>query len=163
MDAETLGKNSHGLPFNLAIEVEDLAGNVTTKTTQLTVDIEPPSALNGKAGKGWDSDDNKVANSGNSILVKFDESLDPDTVTASDVSVVGYTVDSVEVVGVNAEEANDDDSNQNLNEYIHITLTEDLAKNASPNVTVSGVTDVAGNDSESQIVRADNVIAPVVT
>ena len=163
VNTRTLGKNSHGLPFNIEIKVEDLAGNVTTETAQLTVDTEPPSALSGQAGKGWDSDDNKAANSGDSILVKFDESLDPDTVTASDVTVAGYTVDSVEVVGVNAKKANEGNKNQNLNEYIHITLTEDLAKNASPNVTISGVTDVAGNDSESQIVRADNKIAPVVT
>ena len=163
VDTRSPGKNSHGLPFNLEIKVEDLAGNVTTHTTQLTVDTEPPSTANAQAGKGWDSDDNKVVNSGDSILVKFDESLDPDTVTASDVSVAGYTVDSVEVVGVNAEKANDDNTNQNKNEYVHITLTEDLAKNASPNVTITGVADIAGNDTESQMIRADNKIAPVVT
>ena len=163
VDTTSPGKNSHGSPFNLEIQVEDLAGNLTTHTTQLTVDTEPPATVNAQAGKGWDSEDNKVANSGNSIIVKFDESLDVDTVTASDVTVAGYTVDSVEVVGVNAEKANEDNSNQNKNEYVHITLTEDLAKNASPNVTISGVADVAGNDSESQLVRADNKIAPVVT
>ena len=163
VDTTSLSKNSHGASFNLELNVEDLAGNLTTHTTSLTIDTEPPTADNAQAGKGWDSDDNKVANSGDSILVKYDESLDVDTVSASDVTVAGYTVDSVEVVGVNAEKANDDNTNQNKNEYVHITLTEDLAKNASPNVTISGVTDVAGNDSESQIVRADNKIAPVVT
>ena len=46
-------------------------------------------------------------------------------------TVAGYTVDSVEVVGVNDADS-DPVKEAPQDEYILITLTDDLAKNAAP-------------------------------
>ena len=59
-----------------------------------------------------------------------------DTVAVADFTVAGYTIDSAEVVGENEEDSTE---NQHLNEYVLLTLTEDLTKNARPSVSVSGV------------------------
>ena len=98
--------NSHGKKFNLIITTEDKAGNGDTHTTQLTIDtVKPRLAGNPTVGQAWDADKNQAKSSANSILVKFDESLDVDTVAASDFTVAGYTIDSVEVVGTNDDAA----------------------------------------------------------
>ncbi len=181
VDTESLGRNSHGKPFDIQITLKDLAGNSKAYTQTLTIDMKKPtiqdmadrggakdpSRLDGVlAGKGWDSDKNEPANSQNSILIKFDESLDPDSVTASDVTVTGYSVESVEVVGVNEDDDDGDPVKSESNEYILVTLTEDLAKGAKPSVSVGSVSDVAGNSlaATDKITRtAKNVIAPKVT
>ena len=95
------------------------------------------------AGQGWNEDDNKPSSSQNSILVKFNESLDVDTVAVADFTVAGYTIDSAEVVGENEEDSDGQPAPQRVRGAI--TLTEDLTKNARPSVSVSGVSDVAGN------------------
>ena len=151
--------NTHGNKFNLIITSRDLAGNVDTHTTQLTIDTEDPTVKgNPSAGEAWDADENMAKSSANSILVQFNESLDVDTVSAADFTVAGYTIDSVEVVGTN-----EDDGDKNLNEYVVITLTEDLAKSARPSVSVSGVTDVAGNAIETATRTSDNKITAAIT
>ena len=167
VDTTTLGDNGHGVKFNIEITVQDLAGNQKTNTSALTIDTVKPAVQDDPsvdtdgvlAGKAWDADDNEPMNAKNSILIKFTESLDPDTVTASDFTVAGYTIASVEVVG-----ANTDDDKFN-NEYVVITLNEDLAQAASPSITLAAdaVSDVAGNKSAKATRTAKNVIAPTVT
>ena len=157
-DAPGGNGNTHGNKFDLIITSQDLAGNMAEHTTQLTIDTENPSVKgNPEAGNGWDEDKNKSKPSQDSILIQFNESLDVDTVSASDFSVTGYSIDSVEVVGTN------DDDNKNLNEYVVLTLTEDLSKNARPSVSVSGVTDVAGNAIQATTRTSDNVISAAIT
>ena len=160
VDTTTLSANSHGEKFNLIITAQDLAGNVTTHTTQLTIDtVDPIVVSNPKAGQAWDADDNEPSSSQDSILVEFNESLDVDTVAVADFTVAGYTIDSAEVVGTNEE-----DGDQNLNKYVVLTLTEDLTKNARPSVTVTGVSDVAGNSIEGTTTRtSDNKINAAIT
>ncbi len=153
------GPNSDGKKFNLIITAQDLAGNVTKHTTQLTIDGDKPRVPdNPEAGNAWDADKNKSKSSANSILVPFNESLDVDTVVAADFTVTGYSIDSVEVVGTN-----EDDGEKNLNEYVVLTLTEDLANNARPSVTVSGVSDVAGNSLDTVTLTSDNKIKSAIT
>ena len=152
VDVEDGGK------FNLVITTRDLAFNVDEHTTQLTIDTEEPTVEgNPEAGSDWDEDKNESKSSANSILIKFSESLDADTVAAADFTVAGYTIDSVEVVGAN------DDDNKNLNKYVALTLTEDLAKNARPSVTVTGVNDVAGNAVDTTTRTSNNVIKAALT
>ena len=147
-----------GGKFNLIITAQDLAGNKTTHTTQLTIDTSKPVVVdNPSVGQAWDEDKNEPKSSANSILVKFNESLDVDTVAASDFTVAGYTIDTAEVVGTN------DDDNKNLNKYVVLTLTEDLANNARPSVTVDGVSDVAGNAIQKATRTSDNNIKAKLT
>ena len=165
VDTTTLGDNHHGKRFEMIIGVSDLAGNKAEHTAKLTIDTVKPTIQDDPdnindgvlAGKGWNSDDNEPQNSLNSILVKFTESLAPASVSASDVTVAGYTVAAVDVVGANV-----DGGEQHNNEYLLVTLNEDLAKNASPSVTVSGVSDVAGNASDKLTRTAKNAIAPTL-
>jgi hypothetical protein len=156
VDTTMNSDNSDGVKFNLVITAQDLAGNLVEHTTQLTIDTDDPTVEgNPGAGQGWNEDDNESSSSQNSILVKFNESLDVDTVAVADFTVAGYTIDTAEVVGENEE---DSDDNQHLNEYVLLTLTEDLAKNARPSVTVTGVSDVAGNAIETTTRTSDNKI-----
>ena len=159
VDTSFDGDNGDGKKFNLIITAQDLAGNVTEHTSQLTIDGDDPEVEgNPTAGEAWDDDDNEAMSSSNSILVRFNESLDVDTVEVSDFSVTGYTIDSVEVVGTN-----EDDGDQNLNEYVVLTLTEDLANNARPSVSVSDVSDVAGNSIDDTSRTSENKIKTEIT
>ena len=145
--------------FNLIITAQDSAGNVTTHTTQLTIDTSKPTVMGNPAvGRAWNADKNTHKDSANSILVQFSEALDADTVAAADFTVAGYTVDNVEVVGTNEK-----DGDQNLNKYVVITLTEDLANNARPSVTIEKVSDVAGNAIQKATRTSDNKIKAKLT
>lgn len=157
--------NSDGEKFNLVITSQDLAGNLAEHTTQLTIDTDEPTVTgNPGAGQGWNADKNDLKASQNSILIKFNESLDVDTVSVSDFTVAGYTIDTAEVVGTNDDAEDDPDmKKQHLNEYVVLTLTEDLTKNARPSVTVTGVSDVAGNAIDTTTRTSDNKIKPAVT
>ena len=149
----------NGGKFNLTITARDLAGNVTFHTTQLTIDTAKPTVMgNPSVGQAWDDDKNKAKSSANSILIQFSESLDADTVAAADFTVKGYTVDAAAVVGTNEK-----DGAKNLNKYVVLTLTEDLANNARPSVTVEGVNDVAGNTIQKATRTSDNKIKAVIT
>ncbi len=151
-------KTAGGGKFNLIITSRDLAGNIDEHITQLTIDTAKPRVdENPEVGQAWDEDKNKRKNSVNSILIEFSESLDPDTVAATDFTVAGYTIDTVQVVGT------DDDNNKNLNRFVVLTLTEDLANNARPSVTVTGVDDVAGNTIQKVTRTSDNKIAAKLT
>ncbi len=159
VDTSFDGDNGDGKKFNLIITAQDLAGNVTVHTSQLTIDGDDPEVEgNPTAGQAWDDDENEPMSSSNSILVQFNESLDVDTVEVSDFSVTGYTIDSVDVVGTN-----DDNGDQNLNEYVVLTLTEDLANNARPSVSVSDVSDVAGNSIDDTTRTSENKIKTEIT
>ena len=52
---------------------------------------------------------------------------------------------------------------QHLNEYVVLTLTEDLANNAEPRVTVEKVSDVAGNTITKFTSESSNKIKAAVT
>ena len=161
VDTMANSANSDGVKFNLVITSQDLAGNIAEHTTQLTIDTDEPTVQgNPGAGQGWNEDDNESSSSQNSILVKFNESLDVDTVAVADFTVAGYTIDSAEVVGENEE---DSDENQHLNEYVVLTLTEDLTKNARPSVTITGVSDTAGNAIDTSTRTSDNKIKATLT
>ena len=151
--------------FNLIITVQDLAGNVTKHTTQLTIDTSKPAVTgNPSVGQAWNEDKNEPSDSANSILVEFNESLDVDTVAAADFTVTGYTIDSVEVVGTNDDAVDDPEKEkQHLNKFVVLTLTEDLANNARPSLTVTGVSDVAGNAIQTATRTSDNYIKAAIT
>ena len=101
-------------------QAEDLAGNVTTHTTQLTIDTAKPTVDgNPGVGQAWDEDKNKAKSSANSILVKFSESLDVDTVAAADFTVAGYTIDSVEVVGTNEKDDGEEEPQRVRGAHAH--------------------------------------------
>ena len=152
-------KTQDGGKFNLIITVEDKAGNQTTHTSQLTIDKQKPVVVdNPQVGKAWNADKNASSNSRSSILIEFSEALDANTVAASDFTVAGYTVSGAAVVGTNVS-----GGDQNLNKYVVLTLSEDAAKNARPSVTVSGVSDVAGNGIETATRTSDNKIAVALT
>ena len=167
VDSHEQNQNNNGLPFMVEIKATDRAGNEATQSVELRLDSDPPEIeANGvEAGMGWDSSGQKKASQTDSILVKFKESLNPDTVNADDFDVVGFQVISAEVVGVNADDEPIDLDNQNRNEYVALTLSPDLAPNSRPDVGLAGsVEDEAGNiQSSTTKTKATNKIKPSVT
>ena len=74
--------NSHGDPFAIRIVAQDVAGNEQRSLTQLTIDGQAPLlvAAGSYTGWTWNVDKGMEEKARNAIRLKFNESLDKDTV-----------------------------------------------------------------------------------
>ena len=174
VNATGLDDNHHGREFALQVTAVDLAGNTDVETVVLRLDTVAPSITDVSAGTGWDSSDKKTVGKADSILIEFNESLDPATVSEDDFDVAGFQITAADVVGVNADEKDDSDNivmaKQDKNEYVALTLSEDLDQNSRPNVGIVGsIADEAGNTvsgtaSKPKLAqKAQNKLKPGVT
>ena len=158
-----LGDNSHGDAFGIKVVAYDVAGNEKTSTVKVTIDNEKPRLLTAQSstGKAWDVDDGEV-DARNSIKLVFNESLDGDTVDIDDFEVENPDAD-IEAVTLGG--ANVEDGEQNKNEFVYLTLSDDLGSNDEPKVEIIGsVSDLAGNEQGKGIItRLTDRIGPGVT
>ena len=169
----------------------------------IRVDGTKPKMAHAETGRWWDSslstgdsDDkteyrrNKARR--NSILVIFDEPLDPATVQASDFEVNDATPSSADVFEVKVRDDNviEDDADTSIDEssgdgnadyyvanetpqfvgqskgYVFLTLSQDMTPNAQPKVEmVDKVSDIAGNQQSTlqRDAQANDRIAPTLT
>ena len=157
--------NNHGTEFTIKVEATDGAGNTNSATAKVTIDTEAPAMVDRDLATGTGWADGKETSDRASIKVVFDESLDPDTVDASDFSVENpdVSIEDVIVGGVNKDEGTA--AEQQLNELVFLVLSADLSSDARPRVELDGsVTDVAGNELKSDAVsRINDGIEPGVT
>ena len=113
--------NNHGTEFTIKVVAIDVAGNDDEATAKVTIDTKSPAMEDEqlKTGLTWDGKTTKADRA--SIMVVFNESLDPDTVDASDFSVENpdASVEDVIVGGVNSDEEN---GAQQLNELVFLVL-----------------------------------------
>jgi hypothetical protein len=158
------------------VMVEDVLGNVTasiavkedeeTEETDevtrhlLTVDTTAPIIMEATTGDTLDtSEDDPVVKQGSSrtaIAVKFNEKLDGSTVQASDFRVE-VDEDEVDIADVTAGPSG-------KQEYVFITLEDELAGDDEPTVKVVGaIEDIAGNAQTTIEEDAGDGIAPMVT
>jgi hypothetical protein len=158
------------------VMVQDVLGNVTasiavkedeeTEETDevtrhlLTVDTTAPIIMEATTGDTLDtSEDDPVVKQGSSrtaIAVKFNEKLDGSTVQASDFRVE-VDEDEVDIADVTA-------GPKPMEEYVFITLEDDLAGDDEPTVKVVGaIEDIAGNAQTTIEEDAGDGIAPMVT
>ena len=139
------------------VMVQDVLGNVTasiaveadeeTETVEVvqhvvTVDTTAPTIMEATTGDTLDtSEDDPAVKKGSSrtaIAVKFNEKLDGSTVQASDFRVE-VDEDEVDIADVTA-------GPKPMEEYVFITLEDDLAGDDEPTVKVVGaIEDIAGN------------------
>lgn len=146
------------------VTVSDMAGNESTSDHELDadetdkhtlkMDQTPPAITSATTGKNWDTDtDAEVSDDVDSLVVLFGESLDADSVSASDFLVENNTV-------VSATVYSDADTK------VYIALGADLAADDEPEVSlaVSGaISDTAGNSRNTGSVDAGDGIAPTFT
>ena len=148
IDTTTLGFNNHGVALNWRIDATDEAGNTFTvkgASLDLTVDTVAPDMKTGQTGKGWDSTNRITKTQLDSIMLTFDESLDPATVAAADFLVDGVAPSAVLVAGVNATVAATT-LNQLKDEFVFLTMPSNFTPSARPKVEIVGsVSDKAGN------------------
>ena len=158
-------KNNHGTEFTIRVEVVDGAGNTSDDSVEITIDTKAPSMVDRdlSTGTGW-ADGKETADRA-SVKVVFNESLDADTVDASDFSVENpdVSIEDVIVGGANVEDGTA--AEQQLNQLVFLVLSADLPSDARPRVELDGsITDVAGNELESDAVpRINDGIEPGVT
>ena len=114
-----------------------------------------------QTGLTWDGKTTKADRA--SIMVVFNESLDPDTVDASDFSVENpdASVEDVIVGGVNKEERTNGAESRRTSWYSWSSPLS-FPSDAQPRVELDGsVTDVAGNELKSDAVtRIQDGIEP---
>ena len=148
-----------------------------------TVDGVAPVMERAYTGDWFDETDNKTkgdrrvsrnnylpgSSMANSIRVVFDEPLDGSTVTADDFTVDGVAPDDADhyssgsTGGTNAATPKDT-VNGVIGRSVFLTLSADLASNATPVVALVGsVDDIAGNTLSSGSKRAIDGIAPSAT
>ena len=155
------GDNNHGDVFVIKVVARDVAGNVQMKTAEVTIDTVIPDLREGQTGKTWDVDEGVQADARNSIKLVFNESLDKATVEPEDFEVENpdVTVDAVIVGGVNDEDGRNED------EFVYLTLSEDLGSSDEPKVDIVGsIADRAGNErKKGTITRLTDRIGPDVT
>ena len=158
------------------VMVQDVLGNVTasiavkedeeTETKEeviqhvLTIDTTAPIIMEATTGDTLDtSDDDPVVKPGSSrtaIAVKFNEKLDGSTVQAEDFRVE-VDEDEVSIADVTAGPSG-------KQEYVFITLEDELAGDDEPTVKVVGaIEDIAGNAQTTIEADAGDGIAPMVT
>ena len=159
-----LRENSHGDAFGIRIVAQDVAGNEQRSLTKLTIDGQAPLlvAAGSHTGRTWNVDKGKEEKATNAIRLKFNESLDKDTVDADDFTVENPDVNVEEVIvgGVNTE-----DGDQDKDEVVYLVLSDDLDSSAEPRVEFDGsIFDLAGNERKKQIInRLTDRIGPTIT
>ena len=160
----------------------------------LTVDRTAPEIVKAFTGFKWDRDNKKVkTDERDSIAVLFQKAgssgladlLAASTLSASDFKVVGSTIKGLVFPGLEGGPTADNDANLGAMEseieaaldveidgsddetrfLVFITLEDDLASDAEPNVQIfaGGIEDLAGNDNSSQVVKAADKIHPRLT
>jgi hypothetical protein len=129
-----------GTLFNWEITASDAAGNSTSLTVgdalSLTIDTVAPVVVGATTGVAWDANlgAEDATETNTAIRVQLSESLDSDSVAASDFDVDGATPSSA-VVGTDANDI-----------YVYLTVSA-LVPDATSEVSVVGaVTDLAGNE-----------------
>ena len=134
-------------------------------SAKVTIDTKAPSMVDRDLATGTGWADGKPTDDRASIMVVFNESLDADTVDASDFSVENpdVSIEDVIVGGVNVKDG--EAAEKQLNELVFLVLSADLPSDARPRVELDGsVTDVAGNELKSDAVsRINDGIEPGVT
>ena len=161
-----LGENSHGLAFGIRIVARDVAGNEQRSLTKLTIDGQAPLvvASGSHTGRVWNVDKGEEEKAPNGIRIKFNESLDKDTVDVDDFTVENpdVSVEEVIVAGVNSTEEGGD---QDKDEIVYLILSEDLDSDAEPRVELDGsIMDLAGNERQKQLItRLTDRIGPTIT
>ena len=151
----TLKRTIDGNPFPISIVATDAAGNSKTLgartgggSTDLDVYIDSaaPAASSVTGAKAWSSADKKDVDDNSSIKVVFDESIDIDSVTASDFSISGTGVTSSEIVSITSG-GGTSAAPAAAGTAVYLDLAADLGPNAKPKVKlVSTITDLAGNE-----------------
>ena len=143
---------------------QDVAGNEQRSLTKLTIDGQAPLlvAAGSHTGRTWNVDKGKEEKATNAIRLKFNESLDKDTVDADDFTVENPDVSVEEVIvgGVNTE-----DGDQDKDEIVYLVLSDDLDSSAEPRVEFDGsIMDLAGNERKKQVItRLTDRIGPTLT
>jgi hypothetical protein len=150
--ADATGKRTHdGTQFSWKIVARDAAGNAKSlgglsgsaaSDLNIIIDSEPPAtSATITAAKAWSTGDKADVTDNSSIKVLFNESLDANSVEASDFTVSGTgvtssTINSVTVGGTGVL----------TGAQVYLDLAADLGPNAKPKVKLVGeVTDLAGN------------------
>lgn len=151
----TLKRTIDGTPFPISIVATDAAGNSKTLGARtgggstdidIYVDSEAPTASGVTGAKAWSSADKKDVDDNSSIKVTFNESIDIDSVTASDFSISGTGVTSTEIVSITSG-GGTAAAPALTGTSVYLDLAADLGPNAKPKVKlVSGVKDLAGNE-----------------
>ena len=159
-----IGDNSHGVAFGIRIIAQDVAGNEQRSLTKLTIDGQAPLlvAAGSYTGWAWNADKDMQEKARNGIRIKFNESLDKDTVDVDDFTVENpdVTVEEVIVGGVNTA-----GGEQDKDEIVYLILSEDLDSDDEPRVELDGsVMDLAGNERQKQVItRLTDRIGPTIT
>ncbi|MFL2804307.1 MAG: Ig-like domain-containing protein, partial [Dehalococcoidia bacterium] len=152
----TLKRTIDGNPFPVQIVATDAAGNSKTlgaRTGAGTTDIDifvdseaPSGTVTVTGAKAWSAADKKDVDDNSSIKLAFNETIDIDTVSASDFSISGTGVTSTEIVSITS--GGGTVAGPELSgTAIYLDLGADLGPNAKPKVKlVSTITDLAGNE-----------------
>ena len=153
-----LGATSSGGVVYYAFLAKDRVGNVSISglggpnemdNHSLIIDRSPPVISSALAGKGYPSSSTPTVDSNDlkSIKVVFSggiannavETLDTDTIEASDFSVTGADGAEMEVVGVNTSPVSaptDANPDATVNNIVYLELANDLPPAATPRVSV---------------------------
>ena len=171
VDSKTPSDNNDGIQFEIRIEAEDRAGNAANDgkgaTVKVTIDTRTPAFddNNVLTGKNWDAAKKKETTDRAAIKVAFTEALQADSVDASDFTVEDpdVSVESAVLGGVNVEDGTMEE--QQLNEIVYLTLSEELPSDSRPRVELDGsVLDKAGNElKKDSVARVEDGVSPGVT
>ena len=150
-------RTHHGVRFPWKIVVTDKAGNSKSlgKTAladpldpnesdlDIIIDATAPSLTSITAAKAWDSVKKADKTDNSSIKLLWTETMDMDSITASDFVVSGTGVTSAEIVSITSGGSGSGAEGT----IVYLDLGADLGPNGKPKVKlVSGVKDLAGNE-----------------
>ena len=148
-------RTTHGVRFPWKITATDKAGNskslgatsmtandATTSDLDIIIDAVAPSVSAVAGATLWSSAEKKDKDDNSAIKLTFTESMDMDTITASDFSISGTGVTSSEIIAITSG-----GSNAAAGTLVYLDLAADLGPNAKPKIKlVSSVSDLAGNE-----------------
>ena len=171
VDSISPSDNNHGIQFEIRIEAEDRAGNKANDgkgaSVKVTIDTRKPAFddNNVLTGKNWDVAKKKETTDRAAIKIAFTEALQADSVDASDFTVEDpdVSVESAVLGGVNVEDGTLEQ--QQLNEIVYLTLSDELPSDSRPKVELDGsVLDKAGNElTKDSVARVEDGVSPGVT
>jgi hypothetical protein len=146
-------------PLVWTLTATDKAGNTTSVSSKLTINVTRPTVSSAKTGIGYDTSLEKETFSiPTSVKVRFTADIDASSVQNTDFTVAGVTP-SAAIVGTKSPDKNN----------VYLTVPT-LAGDAKPLVVVVGeVKDLAGNsvDTSSSVntnkVNASDGLRPVIT
>ena len=145
------------------VESSDMAGNAGRSDAdsdtagnqdfEIKIDITAPAVLSAETGVTWDADD-KAEEKGTltALVVRFDDKIDSDTVSAADFTVEGIAPLTAQMFAKSSK--ND----------VYLTMATALAADDEPVVILAGtLSDLAGNSRTGGTVDAKDKIAPSFT